>query len=210
MSGASINKKLNKAYAKVGKILGYNFKMYRSLDYMTPVQDKNYLKEVTLAFSIDESFKKQQDFSFHLYNLYCDGADIMPGDIFENTDLNKRFTLVQNDPITVSLSIDSSDQITISRPTYTTTGGFSPKQEIIAANVPATILEAKAQGYSGNNTQPTPLKSGIQVWDIWTYLPEDKIRINDVIEDSRGNKSTVTSCQLTPLGYKIITQSTKA
>lgn len=208
MSGASIDKKLTKAYGKIGKILGYKFKLYRSVDYLEPVQAKNYLKEVTLAFSIDENFKKSQDFNFHLYNLFCDGV-IKTGDIFENTDLNKRFTLVQNDPITAPIGINSSEWITISRPVYNSTGGFSPKQELIASKIPATILEKSAMASTGNNNQPTPLKSGIQQWDIWTYLPDDKVRINDVIEDNRGNKATITSCQITPLGFKITAVSTK-
>lgn len=208
MSGTIIDKKLSKAYAKIGKVLGFKFKLYRSVDYLEPVQTKNFLREVTLAFSIDESFKKPQDYNFHLYNLFCDG-DIKTGDIFENIELNKRFTLVQNDPITAPIGINSADWITISRPVYNSTGGFSPKQELVASKIPATILEKTAIASSGNNTQPTPLKSGIQQWDIWTYLPEDKIRINDVIEDSRGNKATVTSCQITPLGFKVTAASTK-
>lgn len=210
MSGKSIDKKLNNAYKKVGKILGFPFRLYRSVDYLNPVQDKNFLKSVTLAFSIDESFKKNQDFNFHLYNLYCDGASIEPGDIFENTELNKRFTLVQNDPITVSIAIDSHSSISISRPTYNNTGGFGPKTEVIATSIPATILEIGSAATSGNAPSgTTPLKSGVQQWDIWTYLPADLIKINDVITDNAGNKSTVISCQYGELGYKIKAVSTK-
>lgn len=210
MSGKSIDKKINNSYKKVGKILGYTFKLYRSVDYLTPVQPKNYLQDVTLAFSIDESFKKQQDYGFHLYNLYCDGATMLPGDIFENTDLNKRFTLVQNDPITVTIAIDSRSWISINRPVYNSTGGFSPKVESVATEIPATILELSATSSSGNLPGGTsPLKSGHQQWDIWTYLPNNIIKMNDVIIDNLGNKSTVVSCQITPLGYKIKSVSTK-
>lgn len=208
MSGKNIDKILNKAYKKIGKVMGFDFKMYRSVDYLDPVQDKNYVKNVTLAFSLDESFKSQEEFSFKVYNLWVDGANILPGDIFISEDLNKRFTLVSNEQITVPLGLDSSSNITISRPTYSNTGGFGPKQIVIADKIPCKILEAKAQPSTGNMTERTPYKSGIQVWDIWFYLDKE-VKINDTLLHSDGSTSTIESIQVTPLGWKAKAVSTK-
>ena len=78
---------------------------------------------------IDENFKKNEEFSFKVYQLFCDGFSILPGDIFVNTELSKRFTLVQNEPITVPIGIDSTSHVTISRPVYNNTNGFGARRD---------------------------------------------------------------------------------
>lgn len=209
MSGKSIDKILNGAYGKVGNILGFPFKLYRSVDYLDPIQDKNFVKTVKLAFSIDDSFKQQEEFAFKVYSLWINSSQLQPGDIFVSEELGKTFTLVTNDPITVSYGIDSRSKITISRPTYNTTGGFGPKQTVIAENIPCKILEKASLASTGNMTKPTPYKSGIQQWDIWFYL-DAEVKVNDVLLDSDGNTSTIESLQITPLGWKAKAVSTKS
>lgn len=209
MSGKSIDKKLNNAYKKVGSKLGYDFKLYRSLDYLDPIQDKNYVKTVRLAATIDENFKKNEEFSFKVYQLFCDGFSILPGDIFVNTELSRRFTLVQNEPITVPIGIDSTSHVTISRPVYNNTNGFGAKTVVIAEKIPCKILETSSQPNSGNMSEKTPYKSGIQQWDMWFYLGT-QVKVNDVMVDDQGNRSTIQSVQQTPLGWKVSGVSTKS
>ena len=209
MSGKNIDKKLNNAYKKIGNKLGYDFKLYRSVDYLDPVQDKNYVKTIKLAATIDDNFKKNEEFSFKVYQMFCDGFDIQPGDIFVSDEIGKKYTLVQNETITVPVGIDSSSVITVSRPEYNSTGGFSPKTVVIADKIPCKILEAKSQSNSGNISEKTPYKTGIQQWDMWFYL-DKPVKVNDILEDGAGNRSTVQSAQITPLGWKIMAVSTKS
>lgn len=209
MAGKSIDKKLNKAFAVVGKKLGYKFKLYRSVDYLNPIHDRNFVKTVTLAASVDPNFEKSEEYSFQLYNLYCDDVSVVPGDIFVSEELGKTYTLVQNEVITVPVGIDSSEWVTISRPSYSTTGGFSPKTEQIAEQIPAKILETKSHASSGNMTEKTPYKSGINLWDVWFYLDKD-VKINDILLDSSGNRSTIQSIQKSDLGWKATCLSTKS
>lgn len=209
MAGKSIDKKLNKAFATVGKKLGYKFALYRSVDYLNPIDPKNFVKNVMLAASINENFDKYERYSFELFNLYCDDITVSPGDIFVSEELGKTYTMVQNEAITVPVGIASSSWVTISRPSYNTTGGFSPKVEQIAEQIPAKIIEGKSHSSAGNMTEKTPYKSGINAWDIWFYLDKD-VKINDVIVDSLGNRSTIQSIQKSDLGWKATCVSTKS
>ena len=208
MSGASINKKLQKAYGKIGNKLGFKFKLYRSLDYLTPVQTKNYLGEVLLSYATDESFKKPIDASYKQYNLFLDTINLRTGDIFINEELNKTFVLVNKDPIVTPQAIEASHRVTISRPSYTTTGGFKAVNSEVATNIPAAIYET-GSGSEGSAITEVSNKSGVHQWTIWIWLPVNNIKLNDLVVDNNGNESYVTSIEFSPVGYKIKTQSTK-
>lgn len=210
MSGRAIDKKLNKAYAKLGKRLGYDFKLYRSVDYLDPIQEKNFVGTVSLAATIDENFKKQTDFNFHLFQLFCDSKDIQIGDIFVSDELGKRYTFVQKESITVPIGIESNQHITISRPAHVTINGtLRPSLVEYAQNIPCKILESTSAPSAGNMTEKTPGKSGIPQYEFWFYLDKE-VKVNDQIVDSYGNKSNIQSVQRTPLGWKASSLSIKS
>lgn len=210
MSGRAIDKKLNKAYAKIGKKIGYDFKLYRSVDYLDPIQEKNFVKIVNLAASVDENFKKQTDFNFHLFQLFCDSSDIQLGDIFVSEELGKRYTFVQKEAITVPIGIESNQHITISRPGYQTINGtMRPGLVEYAQKIPCKIIESTSAPSSGNMSEKIPGKTGIPQYEIWFYLDKE-VRVNDQVIDSYGNKSNLQSVQRTPLGWKASALSVKS
>lgn len=211
MSGQSINSKLQKAYGKVADKIGFNFSVYRSLDYINPIQPKNYYDTVNLAYSLDTNFTKQQGYSFDLYNLFVDTTKFRPGDIFVSTDLTKRFTLVANDPIATPQGIQSINKISIYRPTYNSTGGFSAKRTEIYTYIPAQIMSTSSAQSIGNAASGmTSIKAPVQEWDIWVWLPIGSIKPRDIITDDMGNDMAITSIEpFGSLGYKLHTQSTK-
>ena len=209
MSGAKINNILNKAYDKIGNVLGYTFNVYRSVDYITPIQTKNYLKDVRCAFSIDEQFSKMQDYTFNKFMLFTNSTSLQIGDILVCDELSKTFVLVGKDPIAYPAGIEATSTISINRAVYNSTGGFGPKQEEIATNIPAAIFEQSSAQEKGALLQPSPMKTGMRQWSIWLYLPHNDIKINDIIEDGRGNKSIITSVEYSEFGYKVKTLSTK-
>lgn len=210
MSGHALNAKLQKIYGKVANKIGYNFSVYRSLDYINPIQPKNYFDSVDLAYSLDTNFTKQQGYSFNLYNLFVDTTKFQPGDIFVSNDLEKRFTLVANDPIATPQGIQSINKISIYRPTYNSTGGFSAKRTEIYTYIPAQIMSTSSMQSQGNATGLTSIKAPIQEWDIWVWLPIGSIKPRDIIVDDLGNDMAIVSIEpYGTLGYKLHTQSTK-
>ena len=202
MSGASINKKLQKANAKIGQKLGYKFKLYRSVDYLDPVQLKNYLGEQVLSWSIDASFKKPVNENYQQVNLFLDTANLQLGDIFVSEELNKRFVLINKDPLVTPQAIEATNTVSISRTEYSTVGGYHPELVEIAKNIPAAIFEVGGQSQpSAENTGSN--KSSISKYALWIWLPVNNIKLDDVLVDNFGNKSRITSIEYSPVGYKL-------
>lgn len=209
MSGKALNKKLNKAFGKIANAVGFDFKVYRSVDMLTPVQTKNFIGTTKLAYSIDDSFKQSTGYGFNLFNLFMDGTDFQPGDIFVCDEISRRFTLVCNDQMVKPQGVESSGSITVKRPGFSTVGAFQATMTEVARDIPATILGAGAGQDPVSNVSQSPNQSGVTQWNIWTYLPVNAIKINDVIVDQYGNTSKVLSVEYSGLGYKLKTESTK-
>ena len=212
MSGSSINDKVQRIYGKVGAKVGYPFEVYRSLDYINPIQPRNFIGYCNLAYSLDDKFTKQQGYSFDLYDLFVDTSSYRPGDIFVNNyDLNKRFTLVANDPIATPQGIFSNQEISIYRPTYNSTGGFSAKRTEMYSRIPAQVMSTSSSRNQGNAGNLSNIKNPVQEWDIWVWLPEGTIRPRDIIVDNFGNDMAISSIELIgSLGYKLHTTDTKS
>lgn len=211
MPGKSLNSKLQKIYGRVASKVGYTFDSYRSLDYITPIQPRNYITSVDLAFALDDKFSKQQGYTFDLFDLYLDTTIYQPGDIFVCDELNKRFTLVGNDPIATPKGILSTNKISIYRPTYNTTGGFSAKRIEIYTNIPAQILSTgSAQSVGNTGGIGSKISTPLEQWDVWTWLPINSIKPRDLIVDDRGNDMQIVSIEPAgTLGYKLHTMTTK-
>lgn len=208
MSGSTINSKIQKVFGKVANKIGYQFEVYRSLDYLNPIQTKNFIGYVNAGYSLDDAFEKQKSYSFSLYNLWVDTTNYRPGDIFVNQD--KTFTLVANDPIATPSAICSISKLSIYRPTYNATGGFSAKRSQVYTNIPAQIISTSSSSNQGNAAGFTQIKNPIQEWDIWVWLPEGSIKPRDIIVDDAGNDMVITSIEPAGnMGYQLHTMTTK-
>lgn len=202
MSGASINKKLQKAHAKIGQKLGYKFKLYRSVDYLDPVQLKNYLGDQILSWSIDANFKKPVNENYQQVNLFLDTTNLQLGDIFVSEELDKKFVLINKDPLVTPQAIEATNTVSISRTTYSTVGGYHPELVEVAKNIPAAIFEVGGQSQP-NAESAAQNKSSTSKFALWIWLPVNNIKLDDVLTDDLGNKSRITSIEYSPVGYKI-------
>lgn len=203
MSGASINKKIQKANAKVGSKLGFEFKLYRSVDYLDPIQLKNLLGTQKASWSIDQNFKKPAGENYQQVNLFLDTTNLELGDIFVSEELNKKFVLISKDPIVTPQAIEATNSVTISRTSYSTTGGLHTELVEVAKNVPAAIFEVGGQNQT--SIEATQNKSSMPKYALWIWLPVNNIKLDDVLVDDFGNKSRITSIQYSPVGYKLTT-----
>jgi len=205
MSGTSINKKLQKAYQKIGKKLGFTFKAYRTLDLITPVQNKNLIGELELSFSIDDNFKKPQGEQFKMYNVFLDTTNYELGDIFVSDEAGKTFVLSSKEPIVTPQAIEAPHRVTITRVAYPTSGTFEPTNVEVAKDIPAAIFQTGAAGVSSTVSQ-VKNQSGANQYSIWIWLPQNNIKVDDVITDQFGHSSRVTSVEYSAVGYKILTK----
>lgn len=205
MSGTSVNGKMQKAFQRIGRKLGFVFKVYRSVDFLTPIQSKNYIGDQYVSFSLDTSFKTPVGSSYKQFNLFLDTNNLNLGDIFVCEAQNKRFVLVNKDPIVTPQAIEVPHTITISRPGYSTTGSFSAGLIDIAKDIPASIFEVGSAGQSAPVAE-VKNSSAQHQYSIWVYLPQNNLKIDDVIEDQLGNKSRIISIEYSSVGYKLTTR----
>ena len=208
MSGKSTNKKMQNAFQRVGKALGFDFKVYRALDHLTPIQTKNYIVTKKVGAAPDTSFQQPVGSSYKQVNLFTNTEDLKTGDILVNEELGKVYVLVNKDPIVAPQAIETTDKLTFSRPGYTTAGSFAAGLQEFAKDIPAAIY--------GVDTVANPSvvgevknASGNNIYSIWVWLPQNFLKINDTITDSYGNKSLITSIEYSPVGYKLSAKSIK-
>ena len=211
MSGTSVNGKMQKAFQRIGRKLGFKFKVYRSVDFLTPIQPKNYIGEQYVGFSADTSFQAPVGSSYKQFNLFIDTSDAHLGDIFVCEEQNKKFVLVNKDPIVTPQAIETPHTITISRPGYSTptaTTAFSTAGTEIAKDIPASIFEIGSAGLPGPVSEVKESSANHQ-YAIWVYLPKNNVKIDDIIVDQDGNKSRIISIEYSSVGYKLTARATK-
>lgn len=204
MSGASIAKKIAKGYGKVGKKLGYNFTIYRSDDYVQPVQDRNIAGTITCAYTYDKAFEGQPSAAFQPLMLYVNSTNLLEGDVLVNDDASVTLTLVAKFDIRAPVGIETNQKINISRTSYSTAGGFGPKAEVVYTSVPAKVLQVASKSTSNMQAASSTLSGATPVYSIWTWLPESsKLLPNDTIIFEDETKAIIQSIEINDLGYHL-------
>ena len=204
MSGASIAKKIAKGYGKAGKKLGYKFTLYRSLDYVQPVDDRNIAGEVTCAYSYDKAFEGQPSAAFQPMMLYVNSTSLAEGDILVNEELGVTLTLVAKFDMRAPVGIETNQKVSISRTTYSTTGGFGPKAELVYTDVPAKVLQVASSASSNMQAAASNMKGATPMFSVWTWLPEScKLLPNDTVVFADGSKAIIHSIEFNQLGYHL-------
>ncbi len=207
MSAEGFDKLIQGGRKLTANLIGSKFKIYRSTDYMTPIADKNLIGTIQAAIKEKKMFNVQTD-QYSRMDLSCDISKLNLGDILISDFMNKTVVLVNKDNMAKPQVIVMPNLISISRPEYTTVGGFRPVNVEVVKDIPAAVFLNSAKSSTLANTS-TQIQSGSSVWDIYTWCPNLKIQISDMIIDEFGNKSLITSVDSSDIGYKITTQSVK-
>jgi hypothetical protein len=142
MSEQSIRKILSHAYNKAGKILGREFSVYRPVVLNDSLSDANFIFKRKAAFTINKNFINPQTEGFKQYIGFTQDLDLLPGDIFNDSD--ETFVIVWNRGIEDLVAIRASDIVEIHRGTWATTNGLQPVRERIAKNVPASVTRSQS------------------------------------------------------------------
>lgn len=213
MSGASIAKKVAKAFGKAGKKLGYNFAVYRSDDYLQPVQDRNIQFNVIAGYTFDYGYAQGPSASFSPMKLFADATLMKEGDILfcedvgtdKDTPLPCTLTLVAKFDIRAPIVIETNDKLNVSRTVYRDDGdGFGPKGQIVFSDVPCKVLQVGSASSSSLQPAASQLKGATRVYDVWVWFPADKpMEPADSVIFSNGVKGIIQSIELNDLGYKL-------
>lgn len=209
MAGASFDRKVAKAFAKVGKKVGYACTIYRPDTWVNPLQDRNILKQTTMSWSEDESFAKNPEALLTYFTLYTDYSSLELGDILTLPALSRTFIVTEITPIRGSVGVQCNNKADVLRPVFDMTADKKSSFNAVMTEVPL-VLEYKSASQTANALQGVSAKlgSGQSTIEAWTWVPPGSVQLNDVLEVN-GLRFQVTSVSSTEKGTFISGISTK-
>jgi len=206
----SIQKKLWKAYGKVGKALGREFSVYRPTELTDPMRPTNWLFNTDIAFSQDWKYKSPHKWGVSLWKTWVDGrlnrlTDIEQGDIFYDSLRNETYFVASTQEHLDIQSIKANERITISRAGYTDgANGFGPGDTEVATDVPCYIEEP---GSGGGNLGYIPAASystdSVPSYIVFLVDNNNEIEIRDAITDDKGRRFQVLNIDDNDVGRKL-------
>lgn len=208
MSGASISKILDNAYKTVGTILGFNFNVYRTENYLYPTQSRNFIGALKVSFSVDESFKKNPTDQLDTYQVYTKSTSLELGDILVSDELKKTYVIIDKAELKPAVAVLAPEKFDLLRPVLST-GDRKTTFETIMSQVPAAIKTNGTAGSPGalQGTNSTLGASSSQL-ELWTWVSPSSIVLNDVLQIN-GNRYLVTFVQTDSSGTNLKLKSTK-
>ena len=193
----SIQRKLDKAYKKIGKKLGYEYSVYRPNDmpdvsYKTdPLDPAYWIDQKYSSFTKDDSYASAQSYGLPIWTTYIDGNDIKVGDIIYDVERDKTYTVISRDPIKPILSIETNSRLTIYDTTWDTTGGYNATDEVVATNLPANRIPGSGTGDSSFIPASTDTTIGLEVFTYRFWMPQNTVRSGMVVVDEDDNRSNI-------------------
>lgn len=209
MSGASIDKKIAKGFAKVGKKLGYNCDVYRVDNYFEPLGDRNKLRKMVISWTEDRSFEKNPEGVLVPFIVYCDYTSLQAGD-FLVSSIGKTLVVTEVNPIRGAVGFQVPDRLTVLRTVYTPTADKKTALEEVITDLPVAVEYKQASAVDGALTTVTSsMRSGQSTIEVWTWVTPGLVKISDVL-DLNGVRYQVTSVNTTAKSTKISALATKA
>ncbi len=209
MSAKSIQRKLNKAYGKVAKKLGFDCDIYRiSQNYDTPISDANWLYNTKGSFSQNSSYNAPV--GSNTWIAWIDGTldnkfDLKEGDIVVDRETGLIYYMIDMHPLHPFRALQANNFVTIeSNVEYDTHNGeWGQGTTTILKNIPAWVGNSASRAID-NGFVPgrSIIPSSSAVYDIQLWMPEGMIRPNDIIT-ANGNRLQAISVVWDIRGYKI-------
>lgn len=212
----SIQRKLWKAYGKVGKALGkYSFDIYRpTASFNNPLQDIYVIDNKVVAFSKDQTFTKPENQGVSLWYCWLDGRleqlfDVRPGDYLYSEEAGETYYIASAGDQMYTQAIKTNDIVTISRSGYSDGGsGFQPGDMDVATSLPCYIVQPSYQGGTAGYMPASGYATdSVPNYEIYLANTFNELQIRDVVIDSSGNRSQVLSIFSTDIGTKAITKA---
>lgn len=210
MSGATIDRKIAKGFAKVGKKLGYTCSVYRPDNFINPLADRNLLRSVPISWTEDEAFSKNPEGTLVPYIVYCDYTVLQAGDFVVNGTLQKTLVVTEVNPIRGAVGYQVQDRIDVLRTVYTPTQDKKTSFEEVITNLPAAVEYKSSTAVDGAlKTVTSNMQSGQSTIEVWTWVTPGLVKIADVLVVN-GSRYQVTFVNTGSGGTKIQALASKA
>jgi hypothetical protein len=186
MSGASIDRKIQKGLAKAGVKLGFKFGVYRPDGYIDPLATRNYIFSALIGYAEDENYAKNPELSLSYFKVFADYSRLEVGDILHSDDVSTTLVLIEKNVMKGGIAIKAPERATLLRPSYSTAQDVKTKLSPIAENLPiAFSVTGGITDASGLTGVSSKMGTGQSQITAWFYMPKGEVSLNDVIDVSR-------------------------
>lgn len=204
MDGATLQKRVYTGYAKAAARIGLPYTLCRPYSALAPLEQQ--VTTLQAAFSQNEKFSKPSEYGDPTYLALFDGNQAKPGDYLVGTE--DTFFIAGMQHINPILCVSCNRVLNVLRPTQPTgVGAVGYGGDIAATEVPllqgwpASIL----QGTKGEkNPAGIPSDERLPWWQIlFPSFSGVVLLTSDVITDDIGHRYTISSAELSDLGWRI-------
>lgn len=208
MAGKNIARILDKAYSTVGRVLGYDFVVYRPDNWIQPLQDRNRITTIQLSPTVDDGYSATPR-DLDEFTLYANSSVLQRGDLVHNEELQQTYVVIDKFQLQPAKGVLAREKIDVLRPSQEIGSNFKRTFDQVGLQIPAAIL-TKGAGQSSGVLRATSssMTVGQSDLDLRTWVPTGFIKLNDVIE-LNGNRYIVTFAQQTAQGTTLSLKSTK-
>jgi hypothetical protein len=209
MSGESLQRTLDTAFAVVGNAAGFKFKQYRPDSYIQPFQDRNLIGNIKIAASPDDAFTKNPHDDLEKFKLYASSKAIEVGDILYSEYLNRTYIVFDKTELRCCIGIRCQDSIDVLRPILLA-GDKKTGFEIVASGIPG-VASVKSTKYTMGAMLAVPKgihDAGATEMEVWTWVTPNLVHLNDVLQIG-DVKYLVIQVDSTTKGTKLLARATK-
>lgn len=192
---------IRKGYKQIAKQLGSKFGVYREVSNDVPVTDvRNWCFDVYFSYSLNVGFQTPKQFGTPIYNGYFDNTNVEAGDFIY--DENRTFFVCDIPPFEPPIVIECFDTCTISSRGWNS-GTRSFDDTVVVNTIPCNVQPDGTTSLIRDNESHS-LPDQLQKWKIHTFLHDSSVvKLNDLLVDSKGNKSQITNIVRTQHGHEI-------
>lgn len=213
-TASSIQARIYRGYGKAGKVLGLTYVQYRPRTSGAAIDAANVIQRLPASFSVNFDFAQPNKYGAPLWKCLADGRQLAVGDYLDRRmDPASTFFIAGMQPMLPILAVECNRVLTFTRPSKPlqpygvqpyNSGGEPGDQDEILTEWPASVLEGP-KGLATDNKLPGDTRAP---W--WRVLmpafPGLTIAYGDRCTDEIGNAYTISSAELTDLGWRFTAQ----
>lgn len=201
---ANLEKKLSKAYEKVGSKIGKKYEIYSPISYEIGVFDSiNWITTVKVALT-QSDFKQSKTEGLQFYDVYSSFSAVDIGSIIFDRETGRMFNITNHEENHGINAIECYNTITIYK-TVSSYDGTQPVDTVLAKDLPCSLLISGEDTASGAIAQSRP-SPAFKVSSTIRFQSVRKlnVEIGDKLIDNDGNQYEVITLEYTSTGYKLI------
>jgi hypothetical protein len=208
VTAAYVQGKIYYGYGKAAQKIGVPYSIYRASSGINPISLPNFQGTAYLSANVEWTYMRANKYGNAVWQLIIDGRLTQTFDYLVGNGIT--YFICSMQALLPINGVECNRIVTITRPTVPLTPGENgygglPGGATLMQACPCSIL---AGGRMEANKNALPLDTRSPSYQILIpALPGVELRIGDIVDDDRGVRLALTSCELTDLGYRLLANS---